>query len=122
MKNPISIVLASVIALLLVSAQATWGSAIKNQKLLEGAPLRVVQNLITSPKIWLGAAIYVLATAVYFVLLSKNKFFFVQITMTAVAIILSTILSAVLFHEKLRAVNVAGMGTVLLGLIMVIAR
>jgi hypothetical protein len=114
--------LVPVVAVLLVTAQATWGSAIKNQRLLEGSLMTVASNLITSPRIWAGVMIYIAATGVYFALLAKARFFSVQLTMTATAIILSTLLAAVFFHERLSMINLMGMLLVLVGLGLVMAR
>jgi len=120
--QPIAYLLVPLMALLLVTAQAVWGTAIKQHHVLEGSASRILTNLITSPRIWLGAFIYVCATAVYFVLLSKVKFFSVQVSMTAISIIFSTILAALLFHERITPLNIAGMLAVLIGLPLVLAR
>lgn len=114
--------LVPVVALLLVTAQATWGTAIKTQRLLEGSPLNIMVNIATSPRMWIGVFLYIAATGVYFTLLSKARFFSVQISMTAVAILMSTVLAATLFHEKLSVLNLFGMVLVLVGLALVIAR
>lgn len=121
MANYLSYALIPLMATLLVTAQAVWGSAIKQQHLLEGSWRTIATNLITSPRIWLGGFIYICATGVYFLLLSKVKFFSVQVAMTAVSIILSTILSVVFFKEALTIVNIMGMLLVLLGLTLVLA-
>lgn len=114
--------LVPVVALLLVTAQASWGTAIKNQRLLEGTPFNIIINIATSPRIWIGVLLYVAATGVYFTVLSKARFFSVQISMTAIAILLSSILAATLFHEKLSVLNVFGMVLVVIGLALVLAR
>lgn len=122
-RNAVSThLLVPVVALLLVTAQAMWGTAIKSRHLLEGSAGKILLNLITSPRIWTGVLLYIAATGVYFTLLSRARFFSVQISMTAVAILLSTLLAAVLFHEKISAVNLAGMLLVLIGLALVLAR
>jgi drug/metabolite transporter (DMT)-like permease len=109
-------------AFLLVSAQACWNSAIKGQNLLKGSFSSIISNLASSPKIWAGIFLYVATTAVYFVLLSKTKFFTVQVTMTALSIIFSTLVAWLFFHERISAINVAGMIVVLLGLPLVLNR
>jgi drug/metabolite transporter (DMT)-like permease len=109
-------------AFLLVSAQAFWNSAIKGQKLLSGSFSQIASNLISNPRIWAGIILYIATTAVYFILLSKIKFFTVQVTMTALSIVFSTLLAALFFHERISAINIAGMFVVLLGLPMVLTR
>lgn len=109
-------------ALLLVSAQAIWGTAIKKHHVLQGSASKIVGNLISSPRIWIGALIYIAATGVYFLLLSKAKFFSVQVSMTAISIIFSTVLAAVLFHERISPLNALGAVLVLVGVALVLSR
>ncbi len=111
-----------VLALLLVSAQAIWGGAIKNQHLIRGGAKQILFNLVSSPRIWIGAVVYVIATAVYFILLSKLRFFSVQISMMSISIIFSTLLAYFVFHESLSGLNILGMLVVLGGLYLVLAR
>jgi len=120
MTNPVTYLLVPLMALLLVTAQATWGTAIKRQHLLEGSPSKVLGNLISSPRIWIGILIYIAATAVYFLLLSKAKFFSIQVSMTAISIIFSTLLATILFHEKISLLNGIGAALVLVGLAFVL--
>lgn len=111
-------------AMLLVSAQAFWGSFIKQtaKQPLSGPLPQILGRFISSPKIWIGGLLYVFATVVYFVLLSKYKFFAVQATMAGLAIIFSTILSYMLFHEKVSALNIFGMFLVIGGITLVFNR
>lgn len=104
---------------LLVSAQAMWGIAIKHNNLISGGLAQSLVNLITSPRIWLGAILYGLATLVYFMMLSRGKFFVIQISMAGVATILSTILASVIFGESISPSNILGMFLVILGLFFV---
>jgi drug/metabolite transporter (DMT)-like permease len=122
MTNPVTYLLVPLMALLLVTAQATWGTAIKKQHILEGSASKIVTNLLTSPRIWIGILIYILATGVYFLLLSKAKFFSIQVSMTALSIIFSTILAAILFNEKISALNIIGAALVLFGLVFVLGK
>ena len=115
--------LVPLMAILLVSAQAIWGTAIKNQKVLEGDGfINIATNLITSPRIWIGGFIYIAATIVYFIMLSRIKFFSVQISMTAASILFSTALAVLLFNEKLSLLNIMGMVLVLVALPLVLAK
>ena len=116
-------ILALLISLCLISGQALWGSAVK--KISPVGSHVTTQHLITglmhSPRLWLGGLFYAFGTLFYFLLLSKVKFFSVQITMTVLAIVFSTILSAVLFHEKISFMNIIGLALIILGLFFVLA-
>lgn len=107
-------------ALLLVSAQTLWASVIKGGGVFDGNLPSVVTALATNWKIWAGVFIYIAATLVYFYLLSKTKFFSVQVAMTALSIIFSTVLSVVVFSEKISLVNIIGMFVVFAGILLVV--
>lgn len=113
-------ILALTISLCLISGQALWGSTIKS---LSGggehlAGMDLLLKLPTTPRFWLGVLCYGIGTLAYFLLLSKIKFFSVQITMTGLAIIFSTLLSYFAFKESLSTANIVGMLTVLLGIFL----
>jgi uncharacterized membrane protein len=120
MPNILVYILVPIMSLLLISAQTVWAHAIKNQHLLEGSMSKVFVNLITSTKIWLGVVLYVIATGVYFLVVSKGKFFHVQILLVSVSIVLAAIIAAVLFNERISTPNIVGMVFVLAGLILVL--
>ena len=80
-------ILMPAMALLLVTAQTLWASVIKSGNALQGSLPTIAVNLLANWKMWLGALIYILATLVYFYMLSKIRFFSVQIAMTALSII-----------------------------------
>ena len=105
---------------LLITAQSIWAHAIKNQHLLEGSLSKVFINLVTSTKIWAGVFLYIIATAVYFLVVSKGKFFHVQILLVSMSVIFAAIIAAVFFHETIAIYNIAGMILVLFGLILVL--
>lgn len=69
---------------------------------------------------WAGAVIYIVATLIYFFMLSKLKFFSVQIAMTALSIIFSVALSIMVFGEKPTAINLIGAIIVLIGITLVL--
>lgn len=120
--NKLNYLLIPLIAAMLVSAQACWGSFIKSTKPFNGPVGTIIGNLVTGPRIWLGALLYICATLVYFLALSKLRFFTIQLSVTALAIILSTTLSRLLFHESLTALNIIGMLLMLGGVGLVLAR
>jgi hypothetical protein len=120
-QNP-TVLLIPVMATLLVTAQAIWTTGVRRYSLLQGSPRQIAMNLLTSPHMWIGGLIYVVATVVYLMLLSKLRFFSVQISMTAIGIVLSTLLSVVLFKEQLSYLNLLGAALVLLGVPFVLTR
>lgn len=122
MRRVVIYLLVPLMSILLVSAQACWGSAIKNDKPFDHPLPGIITALLSNPKLWLGAALYVTATLVYFLLLSRYRFFSVQIGLAGLGIVFSTLLSAVLFHERLSALNLVGMVFVLGGVGMVFAK
>lgn len=107
---------------MLVSAQALWASVAKASGTFKGTAIHILSNLVASPRIWFGAVLYVIATSIYFFLLSNNRFFVVQISMTAIAIIFSCLLAYLVFHERITPINVLGILLVFAGLIMVIQK
>lgn len=113
-------ILMPAMALLLVTAQTLWASVIKSGNALQGSLPTIAVNLLANWKMWLGALIYILATLVYFYMLSKIRFFSVQIAMTALSIIFSTSLSIIAFNEKPSLLNVVGALIVLVGVALVI--
>ncbi|TAH32925.1 hypothetical protein EYC58_02095 [Candidatus Saccharibacteria bacterium] len=115
-------VLMPVMAGLLVIAQSFWASVIKNDHALNGTLGEITINLLTNWKMWAGALIYIIATLVYFYMLSKLKFFSVQIAMTALSIIFSTTLSVVLFSERPSIANIAGICIVFVGIVLVLQK
>lgn len=109
-----------VMAGLLVCAQALWGTVIKAGGVLNGPLPTIAVNLLSNWRMWAGAAIYILATLVYFYMLSKLKFFSVQIAMTALSIVFSTALSIILFSERPSLLNLIGILAVFIGIILVL--
>lgn len=109
-----------VLASCLVIAQAMWGTAIKHQHVLQGTIGKIVVNVITNPRMWAGVVIYIVATMIYFYMLSKLRFFSVQISMTALAIVFSSILSVIIFHERPDSINIIGGIVIIIGAAMVL--
>lgn len=116
-----SYILALIISVCLISGQALWGTVIK--AITKATPgitgVQLLLQVIQQPKFWLGAACYGIGTIVYFLLLSKIKFFSVQLTMTCLAVVLSTLLSHFVFGEHLSVFNIVGVFVVITGLILI---
>lgn len=109
-------------ALLLITAQSIWNRAVKVDGLFDGTILEVIRRMATSPFLWIGASLYIIATVVYLLALSKNNFFVVQSTMTGLALVLSTLVAVMFFGEKITAVNIIGIAIIFLGALMVAQR
>ena len=114
-------VLAIIISACLASGQALWGTAVKHITKTDPSvgSFQLIAQVLSSPKFWAGATLYVISTVLYFLLLSKAKFFMVQITMTGVAILMAVLISYFLFHESMSLANFAGILFVIVGIILV---
>lgn len=115
-------ILAFLISTCLILGQSFWGSAIKQiAPIGTSVPLlTMVTKLVQSPKLWIGGLFYVLGTLIYFLLLSKAKFFSVQIGMTGLAIVFSTLIAHFLFKETVSTYNAVGIVFVLCGVFLVL--
>lgn len=108
----------------LIAGQSLWGSAVKQIAPLGSniGTIELLSKLAQSSHLWLGGMFYVVGTFLYFLLLSKAKFFSVQITMTGLAIIFSVVISHFIFHEAVSAANMAGIAFVLVGIFLVMLK
>ena len=118
----LTLLLVPLLPLLLVSAQTIWAVGVRRYHLMSGTPGQVVFNLVSSPHIWIGGVLYIGATLVHLFLLSRFRFFAVTVSVTALAILLSTLVSAVFFKEQFSFTNLAGAMLVLIGLPLVFLR
>ncbi len=109
-------------AILLVTAQSFWNKAMKTSQVFSGGILQTIQNIITNPGILIGGVLYIIATLVYLLALSKNNFFVVQASMTGLALVFSTLIAALFFHEKISIYNIAGILIIFLGVLLVVKR
>jgi len=106
-------------ALLLVTGQSFWNKSMKLNDIFSGSLLDVAKRILSSPDIWIGGTLYLLATIFYLLSLSKNNFFIVQSTMTGLALILSTIVASIFFNEKILPINIVGIIIIFIGASMV---
>lgn len=105
------------VSLALVSAQTLWAGAVKSQGIFStNDPVRIFLAIIGNEKIWLGALLYLATTGLYFFLFSKLPFFVIQISVTAMAIIFSTLIATFFFHEAITITNLLGIALVASGL------
>lgn len=122
MQLYLKFLIVSSLSILLILGQSMWAGFIKKSHPFDGTMKEALLLFAKSPTVWMGLLFYVLATGLYFFLLSKYKFFSLQLSMTALAILLSTLVSVFLFHEKLSSLNMAGLAAILAGIFMVFAK
>ncbi|MCX6729311.1 MAG: hypothetical protein NTV95_01515 [Candidatus Saccharibacteria bacterium] len=113
--------LAFIIASCLVGGQSLWASTVKKltSQGLGTNGIILIKNMLFQPKFWLGVTCYLIGTGCYFLLLSRAKFFSVQITMTGLAIVLSVLVAKFLFHEQVSLLNLVGVFLVLSGTVLI---
>lgn len=117
-------ILAAIISASLATAQALWGSAVKtiSNNIKNPGVVELVFQMLHTYKFWIGAVLYVFSTALYFVLLSKAKFFSVQITMTGVAAVMAILISTLVFQEKITVVNALGIVLIFVGVFLIMQK
>ena len=120
MLQALPYLLLPILAGCLVLAQSMWGIAIKQQHVLNGSIPQIITNILTSPRMWIGVIVYVISTMIYFYMLSRLRFFSVQISMTALSIIFSSALSIVIFKELPDKINILGGILVIIGAALVL--
>ncbi|MCA9343217.1 EamA family transporter [Candidatus Saccharibacteria bacterium] len=116
--------LAFIIASCLVAGQSLWASTVKylTSSNADISGISLIQKMILQPRFWLGVMAYLIGTACYFLLLSKVKFYSVQLTMTGLAIILSVLVAHFLFKESISWQNLVGIALILSGILLVFNR
>ncbi len=112
------------VALLLVVGQALWKGAVSDVEKLHAElfTLGGIEDLLRSPKLYLGMFTYAVATVGYIYLLSKFKYFQVQSIVVGGSLVLTLMVASVIFHEHITLVNVVGMTLILCGAILVISQ
>ena len=122
MTNIIYLSLLPVVATALVAAQSLWRNAVVKDAIFKGKLGDILSHTVTNPKMWLGGILYIATTVLYLFLFSKLKFFVVQITVTGLALMLSTAISHYIFHEDISVLNLLGLLMVLIGIGLVVQR
>jgi drug/metabolite transporter (DMT)-like permease len=120
-KNVI-LLLVPVLPLLLVCAQTIWAIGVKRHHVMSGSPPQIAVNLLTSLHIWAGTGLYIIATLLHLFLLSQLRFFSVTVSVTAMAVVLSTLSSVLIFKEQFNLLNIAGALLVVVGIPLVLLR
>jgi uncharacterized membrane protein len=120
-KN-LTLLLIPLLPVILVSAQTIWAVGVRRYQLVSGTPTQILFNLLTSPHIWAGGVLYIGATLVHLFLLSRFRFFAITVSVTALAIMFSILVSVLFFKEQFSYTNLAGAILVLIGLPLVFLR
>ncbi len=110
-------------AVLIVSGQALWKSAVSD--IPEGAKLvslPVISGLLSSPKLILGVFVYGIATLLYIYFLGKYNYFQLQSIVVGSSLVLTLLFATVIFNERPSVVNIIGVGMIVLGSIFVVTR
>ncbi len=113
--------LSIIFALLLVTAQSLWKVAVTHQETVatNAHILKKLSGLLTSPLFIVGAVIYVIATLLYFYLLSKYQYSFIQMLVIPLSLVFSITSARIFFSENLQLINYIGIAVIVIGIILV---
>jgi len=76
-------------------------------------------KLMSSPLIWLAIASYGFGVIFYMFMLSRLDLSFLYPVMTALGLIMATLVSAMFFHEQISLVRLGGIVVVIIGVFLV---
>jgi drug/metabolite transporter (DMT)-like permease len=109
-----------VLALLLVTAQSCWKLAVGGHTALFAGNISFgkVLGFIFSPLTLVGMVLYVAATGLYMVLLSRYNFSFVQAMVIPLSLVFSVSIATIFFHDHLSIVNIVGLAIIVVGIIL----
>jgi drug/metabolite transporter (DMT)-like permease len=118
------LVLSIVFALLLVTGQTCWKTAVDKHAALFHGPVAAANVLafVLSPLVLLGGCVYVVATGLYFFMLSRYNFSTVQAMAIPLSLLFSIAVAVSLFNERLAAVNYLGVILIAAGIVLVVMR
>lgn len=98
--------------LLLIGGQLIWKQALNAMNGLS------VVNVITSPGVWIGGFLYVIATGLWFVILNNMKLS-VAYPMQSLAYVFGLLAAWAIFSETIPTTRWIGVGVILLGVYLV---
>lgn len=117
-------ILSLLFASLLVAAQSSWKVAVNS----DGNPFNRTLSLISvikfmfTPLVLMGIALYLMATLLYFYLLSKYRFSMVQSIAIPMSLIFSLMVATAFFGEQLSLINFIGLILVVAGIVLLTLR
>jgi len=100
---------------LLVTGQVLWKIGLQN---LGGIRLDNLGALILSPYIIIGMALYVVATGIWFVVLSKAQLSAVY-PLQSTAYALGVVAAVIIFKEQISVIRWVGVGVIIFGAFLV---
>ena len=111
-----------IVAAMIATAQSLWKIAVDNTAITvskEYLSSAEFISILISPYIWGGIILYGLATIFYVVMLSKFYYVAVVTLVLSMTLIIATIISWTFFAEKISTVNIIGVVTILIGIVLV---
>jgi|GEM_PF-2765523 len=108
-------------AILIVSAQSSWKHMMSSLGKISSLSDLFTKKyqIIFSPYFYLGIILYILATLLYFTLLSRFQFSVVQAIVVAGSLVISFIVASVLFKEHIMPFQYLGILLILIGVYFV---
>ncbi|NLK50880.1 MAG: hypothetical protein GX295_00310 [Syntrophomonadaceae bacterium] len=105
--------------ILLVSGQMLWKTELLKVGSISAANL---VKIVFSPNILLGIFIYIIATFVWFYILSKGAFNIVYPLQLSLAAIFGVVLSIVLLHETITLARLGGIVFLVIGVFLIVKK
>lgn len=107
-------------AALLVTAQATWKSGVGVHKELfeDRLSFSGVLSFVFSPHVIAGGFLYIVATGLYFYMLSKYEFSFIQALAIPLSLIFSLAVATVFFNETISLISMVGVLFIIIGILI----
>jgi uncharacterized membrane protein len=112
MSKPLLYGLLVVNILLLVGGQMMWKSALQNMNGLS------IPNVLTSPGVYIGGLLYVIATGVWFVILNSGKFSIVY-PLQSLAYVIGIVIAWGVFGETIPATRWIGAAVIIAGVYLI---
>jgi len=111
-----------IVALFIVSGQALWKAAL-NSANSSGYDITTVHGflkVLISWPLFFGVILYGIATVAYILLLGKYKYFQVQSIVVGGSLVLTLMVSMLVFKDHATPVNIIGVGAILVGALLVV--
>jgi len=122
------IILSVVVGFLLVVGQALWKASMSTNEIVINRPVslealaKTAAVILLQPLFILGCMVYLLATMLYVYVISKYNYGVSYAMIVACSTIFATLLSALIFKEKIYTLNIIGIVIIVLGIILVVRK
>jgi len=110
------------VALQIVSAQTCWKIGLEKQGFVPKPEFLFSSHMLSvlfSPFILLGALLYLSATLLFFVMLSKYEYSNTQTLVVIASLTFSFFSAAIFFNEKIHPVNLIGIALLFVGVVLI---